>query len=108
MILYHATPLSNLTSIIKNGIKPGYEGVVYACEKVNDALKFLFIRGYDDVLMVKFKVDKRKVKETFDHSEAFFKCRCWGCTVPVTPDMIIEYRKHDLRPFRQRLYSLNK
>lgn len=108
MILYHATPMENLGSIAQDGLVLGVDHVVYGCEKPKDALKFAFLHGVDDVLVVKFKVPRKCVVETFDHSEMLFKCRCWGSKVPIAPDMIIEYRKHDLRPFRQRLYNLNK
>ncbi len=108
MILYHATPMENLGSIMQDGLILGVDHVVYGCEKPKDALKFAFLHGVDDVLVVKFKVSRKCVVETFDHSEMIFKCRCRGSTVPIAPDMIVEYRKHDLRPFRQRLYNLNK
>ena len=108
MILYHATPMENLGSILQDGLILGVDHVVYGCEKSNDALKFAFLHGVDDVLVVKFKVPKKYVVETFDHSEVLLQCRCWGSKIPITTDMIVEYKKHDLRPFRQRLYNLNQ
>ena len=96
MVLYHATPYSNLISIVSEGIKLSSDGVVYACEKPEECLRFAYVHGCYDVLVIKFKVDKRKVVETFDHSYEFFKCRCFGSKIPVTLDMIEDYYRYDL------------
>lgn len=75
---YHATPYENLNSILEYGLKKGHDGIIYLTEAPEDALKFLRIRLCSDILMIEVVLDERDVEETFDHSEAFFKCRAYG------------------------------
>ena len=76
---FHATAYSNLTSIVDNGIKNDYlEQIVYLCETAKDCLKFLWLRGIKDVLVIEVKLDEKEVFETFDHSQDFFQCKCFG------------------------------
>lgn len=72
---YHATPYENLASIVVDGIKSGMEGVVYLTKERDDALKFLAIRGCQDILTVEVLIDSEKVEETFDHSLQFLNVR---------------------------------
>ena len=48
---YHATRMENLHSIMLSGLNPGVDGLVYMCEKPEDAIKFLAIHGYRDILV---------------------------------------------------------
>lgn len=85
--LYHATNYDNFLSILNNGITSGTDGIVYMCLTPEDAIKFLFIRGVRDILVIEVKVPKNldnTIIETFDHSEEFFKCRCFGSTIPIS------------------------
>ena len=97
MVLYHATPLDNLGSILVHGLKRGIDGVVYGCEDPKDCLKFAYYHGVLDALVVKFKVDDKNVIETFDHNHKFFGCRCFGATVDIPPEALSDYTKYDLR-----------
>ena len=93
---YHATSMNNLISILNNGIKPSTDGLVYICENETDAVKFVAIRGFKEILTCKIKMlkaDEEKIQETFDHSEAFFKCRAFGYNGEIPPNKIVDYRK---------------
>lgn len=96
---YHATELSNLDSIVCNGLEPrNIEKLVYLCEKPGDCLKFALVHGVQgEVLVLTVELDDSDVIETFDHSEAFFKCRCWGSTKAIPPSKITEYVKYTIR-----------
>jgi hypothetical protein len=75
---YHATPFENLESILKDQeVHKGCDGVVYLAKKPEDAVKFLAIRGCKKILVFGFMLDEEKVSESFDHSEAFFKCKAY-------------------------------
>lgn len=97
MIFYHATPYSNLSSICTSGLKLSCDGVVYMCKKPEDCLKFAMMHGVMSVLVCKVDIPKEWVIETFDHSEAFFKCRCFGSTKPIPVSKIKDYVQYDLR-----------
>lgn len=81
-ILYHATSMENLGSILENGIEArNIEKLVYLAETPQDALKFIALRFYPEMLVIKVKIPKKyehKIIETFDHSYNFFKCRAFG------------------------------
>lgn len=92
---YHATPFSNLIEILDKGIEcRNIERIVYLCEKPEDCLKFARIHGNTDVLVLKVRVPDKDVIETFDHSEAFFKCRCFASTKPIKLHNIVEYVRY--------------
>lgn len=90
---YHSTTVDNMINIQKDGeIHTSIEGVVYCCETVDDCLKFAAIRLYGtghDIVAIKIDVpDDIEVEEIFDHSEAFFQCKCYGLPCPVPYDWI--------------------
>lgn len=95
---YHATQIENLESIISNGLKRNkIEKVVFLCERPEDAAKFLRVRGFTHFVIIPVKVHEKFITESFDHSEAFFKCRCWMYSKDVQPryidvDNILEYK----------------
>jgi hypothetical protein len=78
---YHATSYINLGKIINQGLKVDkIEGVIYLTDDPKDALKFLYIRGIKDLIVIKLKaskLDKTKLYESFDHDYSFFKCRAY-------------------------------
>jgi len=86
---FHATSYDNLIHIMHDGIKAGCDGLVYMCEKEEDAIKFPIIHGVPKIITFKIKIkEPDKVIETFDHSYAFFKCRCWGFMGDIPADWI--------------------
>lgn len=93
---YHATSKENLTSILDEGIKPGYDGVVYLCKTPYDAAKFCVIRGVSNIVAIEFMLDDNSVTESFDHSEKFFQCKAYYCERTIEPDEFtgfIEYKQ---------------
>ena len=74
---YHATPFENLHSIFTKGILKGIDGVVYLTEKPDEAARFLAIRGYKKILVIEVVIEDDLVEESFDYSEAFFKCKAY-------------------------------
>lgn len=96
-IFYHSTSFKNLTEIVDKGIEcRNIEKLVYLCEKSEDCLKFAYMHGCKDILVLKVKVDESDIVETFDHSENFFKCRCFASIKPILPKSIIEYMRYTL------------
>lgn len=94
-VLYHATPLGNLLSILDKGIEPrNVEGVVYCCEKPEDCLKFAKVRGVTDALVCKIAIWDSGVFETFDHSYEFFKCQCFGVGRTIKLSEITDYFRY--------------
>lgn len=88
MKFYHATHKDNLESILTQGIKPGMDGYVYLCRDLIDAVKFVYIRAVYDIIVFEVNLNETEVEETFDHSEAFFKCRAYGSTKIIKPSKI--------------------
>lgn len=80
MKYYHATSMSSYLNILKDEtIKPGFDGLVYLTEEISHALRFVAIRGLKEIVVLEIEIpDAINVIETFDHSEAFFKCRSFG------------------------------
>lgn len=76
-VYYHATPFENKEKVLTEGIHKGIDGVVYLCEKPEEAVRFVIIRGYKKILVVGVNLEEDMVEESFDHSEAFFKCKAY-------------------------------
>jgi len=92
---YHATPYENLFSVTEKGIIKGIDGVVYLTEKPYEAARFVAIRGFDKILVLGVEIDEDKVKESFDHSEAFFKCKAYFYPEDISVDEIISFSKYE-------------
>lgn len=91
---YHATPFENLCSIMNKGIHKGIDGVVYLTEKPEDAIKFLIIRGYKEILVCQVVLEEDLIQESFDHNEKFFKCRAYMYSDDIDPYDIEEFYKY--------------
>lgn len=95
---YHATNIENLASIMSTGLETrNIEKLVYLAETPQDALKFIALRSYPEMLVVKVKIPKKyehKIIETFDHNYIFFKCRAFGYQGNIPPNMIVGYMKY--------------
>lgn len=87
---YHATEEKNLDSIIEKGILPGVDGGVYLTETPEDAYKFVAIRVFsiDPIPVLEVELDESLVEESFDHSQAFFKCRAFRYPGPIPVNQI--------------------
>lgn len=92
---YHATSMENLNGILESGIEArNIEKLVYLAETPQDALKFVALRFYSEILVVEVKIPKKyehKIIETFDHSYSFFKCRAFGYQGNIPLSMINKY-----------------
>ena len=92
---YHATDYNNVGSILLEGIKTSWDGVIYLCTSASDAAKFCAIHGIKHILVVEVELDDSEVKESFDHSEEFFKCKAYTCARIIDPEefrTFIEYK----------------
>lgn len=83
MLLYHATNMDNLSSIIEQGLKTNSGGVFFA-EHADLAATFLFLRGVNNIVVLAVELDEADVEESFDHNEMWFKrtlnkesCKCY-------------------------------
>lgn len=97
-IYYHATTEDKAFRIIEEGIKPGVDNVVYMCTTAIDAAKFLMVRGIHPIYVFKFKIYKKEehlVSESFDHSEAYFKCKAYTFKGTIEPSRLIATFKYD-------------
>lgn len=92
---YHATPFENLNSIMSQGIRKGCDGVVYLTEKPGEAVRFVAIRGYMKILVLGIEIEEEFIEESFDHSEAFFKCRAYMYKGDIPADEITEFLTYE-------------
>ena len=93
--LYHATAFENKDSIMLNGLQlRNPEQLIYLCETPFDCLKFAAIHFQTHVLVVEVKVPESWVIESFDHSEQFFKCRCFASTKPISTTKITDWLEY--------------
>lgn len=90
MMYYHATTKDRFNKIVSDGlIKVGIDHIVYLTTSKEDALKFVALRTFDDIVVMEIDgLDDSKVFETFDHSEQFFKCKSYGYADNIPYDMI--------------------
>ena len=95
---YHATNIENLGSILEYGLKAqNMERLVYLPETPEDALRFVALRFYPEMLVVKVKIPKKfehNIIETFDHNYNFFKCRAFGYQGDIPVTMLSDYMKY--------------
>lgn len=88
---YHATPMQNYYSISDIGILRGNDEVTYLTEKPEEAVRFIAIRGYKEILVCKVWLDENLVEESFDHNENFFKCKAYTYPFDIGIDQIHDY-----------------
>ena len=84
---YHYTLKDNVYGIIKDGLKPGEDGVTYLCKSIDDCMKFIKVRREILTLMVgspSFEVaiipvelDPADVAESHDHNEEMVGCKAY-------------------------------
>lgn len=79
MKYYHATSEEAWKQIKEDTfIKTGCDGVIYLCKDPQEACRFLVLRGIDPIIVLEFEFKVNQIKETFDHSQIFFKCRAYS------------------------------
>lgn len=78
MKYYHATNKEGIFKIVNDGIiKHSFGGVVFFCTDPIDACKFLLIRGEKEAYTIEVDLPEDYIKESNDHSEAFFQCKAY-------------------------------
>jgi len=72
---WHATPAENLTSIISNGLKPGFDGVSYfSDDPVKCALWMSFCRrDAKEIIAIPFEIEESEMRLGIDHSPMMTK-----------------------------------
>lgn len=76
---YHATKEKNLGSILSQGLKPGFDGLVYMADTEQNAVQFISLRVYgtdENIIVIQInteELDKSLFDEGYDHSPEFFK-----------------------------------
>lgn len=71
---YHATRKKNTFKIIDEGLKAGWDGVVYLSDTVDGALEFMEIRQQPGLFaVIPVYLDESTVEESHDHNRAFIK-----------------------------------
>ena len=93
---YHATPFENLEAILAQGIRKGYDGVIYLTEKSDEAARFVAIRGCKKILVLGIELEENLVSESFDHSQVFFRCKAYCYPENIPADEITEFRTYEL------------
>ena len=96
MKYYHATDFDNYKSILKHGIRIGVDHLVYLCTSAFDALKFAAVHMVEKALVIEVELDEKDVIETFDHSESFFQCKCYGYNKNIAYDKMINFTVYNL------------
>lgn len=86
MRYYHATGKENLGSILVDGIHTGCDGVVYLCKEADESARFPAIHGVKDIVAFGIDVPEKDIRESHDHSEAFFRCKAYtyGKDIPAS------------------------
>lgn len=92
---YHATPFENLESIMDQGLHKGCDGVVYLTEKPEEAARFVAIHGYRQILVLGVDLEEDMIDESFDNSQAFFRCRAYTYPDDIPADEITEFLKYE-------------
>lgn len=79
MIVYHATKFENLGSILDNGllVDKSPDKMIYFADTEIGAASFMAVRLCKDILIIKVDIPESELKESFDHSKKFFKCRAF-------------------------------
>lgn len=111
---FHATWADLGNQIMIQGLKPGWEGIVYLTDSMDDVLKLMgfrlfsriegvekiehegkehdvpTIKEFDHFLVFEVELDENDVTEQFDHSAAFFGgARAWGYEGTISPSRFI-------------------
>lgn len=89
MLLWHATPYSNLKSIVNLGLLTR-SGKIFFADRVDSAVLFVYMKGEKHIVAFPVEFTEEEVKESFDHNLGVFKCRCFSVTKNIPYSRIIE------------------
>lgn len=92
---YHATDYKNLISILGLGLTAeNIEKAVFLCKKPEDALKFPYLRGLRDILVIEVDVPESKISESYDHSYEFWQCKAYMHDGPIPIEQFTNLRRY--------------
>lgn len=99
MKYYHGTSAANACSIVDDGeIKTGCDGIVYLADSFDNALKFAYVRVWNEVIIlfeIEIPEDENKlVEETFDHNSKFFECKSFGYPKNIPTSWITDIKQY--------------
>lgn len=89
MLLWHATPYSNLKSIVKLGLLTS-SGKIFFADRVDSAVLFVYMKGEKHIVAFPVEFTDEEVMESFDHNVDVFRCRCFSVTKNIPYSRIIE------------------
>lgn len=89
MLLWHATPYSNLKSIVQLRLLTR-SGKIFFADRVDSAVLFVYMKGEKHIVAFPVDFTEEEVKESFDHNIDVFKCRCYSVTKNIPYSRIIE------------------
>lgn len=95
---YHYTLKDNVYGIIKDGLKPGEDGLIYLCESIDDCNTFikanrelLQLASGSNVLEIAYipvELDPADVEESHDHNKNFIRCNAYIYDKPIPREKI--------------------
>ena len=104
MIYYHATLKENVFSIIKEGLKTGYDGCTYLCKSEKECLSFFnlpnrFLKFIPEkntwafldkieIAVIPLELDESTVHESNDHNKAFIKADAYYIDYDIPKEKI--------------------
>lgn len=91
MIFFHATTKENVFSIMRDGLKTGYDGHSYFCKTVEECLMFFKINPLfagRQIAVIPIDLDENTVKESSDHNKAFIPADAFCVDYDIPADKI--------------------
>ena len=89
MILWHATDYQNIPNIMAKGIIPNRYNEVFFADNCASAMMFVAMRGHTHIVALPVEFKPAEVKESFDHSQEFYRCRAYTFNKLVEPTRIM-------------------
>jgi hypothetical protein len=121
--IWHGTAPSNVSNILREGIKPSW-GYVYACFSLEDCFRFFALPktrfDYDTNEVVSnpvidfLKIDTAKLdwnmaQYSSDHSVSFYGCEAIEYDGIIPPDAIVRVKRYDVaNGFKQLKFNPSK
>ena len=112
---YHYTLKENIFNIMKEGLMPGDDGLIYLCTSVEDCTKFVnacretlsLATGSPifEVAFIPVELDPADVEESHDHNENLIPCKAYTYDKAIPPEKfpsLIKSRCISLRLKRRR------
>lgn len=95
---YHYTLKDNIYGIIKDGLKPGDDGLIYLCKSIEDCNKFIkanrqllqLATGSSvlEIAYIPIELDPADVEESHDHNKDLIRCNAYTYDKPIPREKI--------------------